>query len=103
MDSDDPPTSRPGRCRLTLTINGLDYAVRPIACEADDVDRAFRLSRKSDVYDVALTVHGPTCDCPDFIFRRYGSAGNMAKPGWKIGLPPSAVCLSSVFLKLPPT
>ena len=47
-------------------------AVRPIASQADDVPRAFRLSRKSDVYDVAQTVHGPTCDCPDFIFRRDG-------------------------------
>ena len=34
--------------------------------------RAFRLSRKCDVFDVAQTVHGPTCGCPDFIFRRDG-------------------------------
>ena len=72
MDADHPPRSRPGRCRLTLTINGLHSAVRPIASQADDVSRAFRLSRGDDVYDVALTVHGPTCDCPDFIFRRDG-------------------------------
>jgi hypothetical protein len=70
MDADDPPRSRPGRCRLTLTINGRHYAVRPIASQADDVTRAFRLSRKCDVFDVAQTVHGPTCGCPDFIFRR---------------------------------
>ena len=36
------------------------------------MSRAFRLSRKGDVYDVAQTVHGPICDCPDFIFRRDG-------------------------------
>jgi len=72
MEAEQAPRNRPGRCRLTLTINGLHYAVRPIASEADDVGRAFRLSRKSDVYDVAQTVHGPTCDCPDFIFRRDG-------------------------------
>ena len=72
MDAEQTPRSRPGRCRLTLTINGLHYAVRPIASQADDVPRAFRLSRKDDVYDVAQTVHGPTCDCPDFIFRRDG-------------------------------
>ena len=30
---------------------------------------------------------------------RYPSAGNMAKPGWKIGLPPSWAYLSSVLLK----
>ena len=72
MDAEQTPRNRPGRCRLTLTINGRHYAVRPIASQADDVSRAFRLSRKGDVYDVALTVHGPTCDCPDFIFRRDG-------------------------------
>jgi hypothetical protein len=72
MEAEHTPTNRPGRCRLTLTINGLHYAVRPIASQADDVSRAFRLSRKCDVYDVAQTVHGPTCDCPDFIFRRDG-------------------------------
>ena len=27
MDTEHPPTSRPGRCRLTLTINGLHYTV----------------------------------------------------------------------------
>ena len=72
MDAEDTPRHRPGRCRLTLTINGLHYAVRPITSQADDVSRAFRLSRKGDVYDVALTLHGPVCDCPDFIFRRDG-------------------------------
>jgi hypothetical protein len=72
MDAEQTPRSRPGLCRLTLTINGRRYAVRPIASQADDVPRAFRLSRKGDVYDVAQTAHGPTCDCPDFIFRRDG-------------------------------
>ena len=72
MDADHPPRQRPGRCRLTLTINGLHYAVRPIASQDDAVSRAFRLTRKGDIYDVAQTVHGPVCDCPDFIFRRDG-------------------------------
>jgi hypothetical protein len=72
MDAEQTPRNRPGLCRLTLTINGRHYTVRPIASQADDVPRAFRLSRKSDVYDVAQTAHGPTCDCPDFIFRRDG-------------------------------
>ena len=36
------------------------------------MSRAFRLTRKGDIYDVAQTVHGPVCDCPDFIFRRDG-------------------------------
>jgi hypothetical protein len=72
MDTEPTPRNRPGRCRLTLTINGLHCTVRPIATQADDVSRAFRLSRKDDLYDVAQTVHGPICDCPDFIFRREG-------------------------------
>jgi hypothetical protein len=59
-----------GTCRLTLTINGTHYSVRPnvgAACVA------FRL-KKADgtVYDVARTLHGLTCDCPDFLMRRDG-------------------------------
>ena len=34
--------------------------------------RAFRLTRKDDIFDVAQTIHGAVCDCPDFIFRRDG-------------------------------
>ena len=72
MDADYPPLQRPGRCRLTLTIHGLHYGVRRIDSEDDVVSRAFRLTRKHDIFDVALTVHGAVCDCPDFIFRRVG-------------------------------
>ncbi len=76
MDADQTPartpTQRPGRCRLTLTINGLHYGVRPIASQDDHVSRAFRLTRKETVFDVAQTIHGSVCDCPDFIFRRDG-------------------------------
>jgi hypothetical protein len=72
MDADHPPRQMPGVCRLTLTINGLYYAVRPIASQDDAVSRAFRLSRQEAVFDVAQTVHGPVCDCPDFVFRREG-------------------------------
>ena len=72
MDADHPPRQRPGRCRLRLTINGNHYAVRPIASQDDAVSTAYRLTSKGGIYDVAHTVHGPTCDCPDFIFRRDG-------------------------------
>ncbi|WP_435020356.1 hypothetical protein TA3x_001785 [Tundrisphaera sp. TA3] len=67
-----PPTRRPGRARLTLTINNINYDVRPIPPGDGSISRAFRLSRDGNIYDVAQTVHGPTCDCPDFIFRRDG-------------------------------
>jgi hypothetical protein len=73
-----PPTrktARPthGTCRLTLTINGTAYAVRPIATDSFAAIKAFRL-RKSDgtAYDVAQTVHGFECDCPDWTFHRDG-------------------------------
>lgn len=62
-----------GTCRLTLTVNGVPYRVRPIPADDFAALQAFRL-KKSDgtIYDVALTVHGLTCDCPDFTFHRDG-------------------------------
>ena len=65
-----------GRCRLTLTINGVHFSVRPIRSEDDQIHRAFRLrhlpGQSGLVFDVAETVHGAVCDCPDFVFRRDG-------------------------------
>jgi hypothetical protein len=73
-----PPRRRivgPARavCRLTMAINGIDYRVEPSPGGAHAVEKAYRL-RKPDgtAYDVALTYHGLTCDCPDFIFHRDG-------------------------------
>lgn len=62
-----------GRCRLTLTINGSTYHVRPIPADPGVAIKSFRL-KKSDgaAYDVTQTVHGPQCDCPDFVFHRDG-------------------------------
>jgi hypothetical protein len=59
-----------GTCRLTLSINGTNYSVRPNVGAAYT---AFRL-KKSDgtTYDVASTEHGLTCDCPDHVFHRDG-------------------------------
>ena len=74
MDAEQAPRNRPGRCRLTLTINGQHDVVRPIASQADDVTRAFRLSRTCDVFDVARTVHGPTCTSGDGASRRGDAA-----------------------------
>jgi hypothetical protein len=70
------PSNKTGKCRLTLTINGVHFSVPPIKTEDADIKRAFRLRKqplKSDViFDVADTVHGAICDCPDFVFRRDG-------------------------------
>lgn len=61
-------------CRLSLTIAGTMYHVRPLALDDPDDVRAYRL-RKADgtVYHVlqnAMTGH--QCDCGDFTFRRDG-------------------------------
>ncbi len=35
--------------------------------------RAYRLIKDDgSAYDLAETRHGPSCDCPDYIFRRDG-------------------------------
>src|SRR3954447_11933443 len=62
-----------GTCRLILSINGTAYSVRPISADSFAALRAFRL-RKADgtTYDVAQTIHGLECDCPDFVFHRGG-------------------------------
>jgi hypothetical protein len=60
---------------LALSINHTVYTVEPIRSEDPDIIRAWRLSKRGAdgaVYDVALTVHGYSCDCPDFIGRRDG-------------------------------
>jgi hypothetical protein len=68
------PAAEPhGVCRLTLTINGVDYALRRIPADPSIALKAWRL-RKPDgtVHHVAVTPHGPTCTCGDFEFRREG-------------------------------
>jgi len=60
----------------TLTINGVHFYVHPIRSEHDQIHRAFRLRRQplqsGIVFDLAETVQGAVCDCPDFVFRRDG-------------------------------
>jgi hypothetical protein len=62
-----------GMARLSLFINGTAYHVRPLSTDALTAIKAFRL-RKFDgtEYDIAQTVHGITCDCPAFTFKREG-------------------------------
>ncbi len=59
--------------RLSLFINGTAYHIHRMAADPGIASKAFRL-RKFDgtEYDVAETVHGPVCDCPDFTFKREG-------------------------------
>ncbi len=69
-----------GRCRLTLTINGTLYNVRPVPADPGVASKAYRI-KKSDgrVYDITQTAYGPECDCPDFTFHRDGIDPNGCK------------------------
>jgi hypothetical protein len=66
-------TAPHGTCRLTLTINGTAYAVKPVACDPGAALRCFEL-RKGDGtrYHSSQHEHGAECDCPDFVFHRDG-------------------------------
>jgi hypothetical protein len=70
-----PRVVRPARgtCRVSLEINGVEYAARPIVFEGVHARRLIRL-RKADgaVYYVSEHDFGVECDCPDFIFHREG-------------------------------
>jgi hypothetical protein len=56
---------------LFLSIRDHWYRVEPL--ETEPQDRAYRLSKDDGQrYDVTESVYGPTCDCPDFIYRRDG-------------------------------
>ena len=63
-------------CRLTLNHRLGRFPSGPIQSEDDQIHRAFRLrgkpSRSGVIFDVAETVHGAVCDCPDLVFRRDG-------------------------------
>lgn len=65
----------PDVCRLSLIIRGTAYSVRGIPAAAFGATaRGYRIRNRENgrAYDLAETVHGPTCDCPDYTFRREG-------------------------------
>src|SRR4051794_26562934 len=69
------PARRPthGTCGLTLKVNGVSYAVRPGPADAFAALKSFRLTKgDGTAYDVAVTLTGNVCDCPDFVFHRDG-------------------------------
>jgi hypothetical protein len=78
----DLPASKPRHrtYRLVLSIDAQHYLVRPLVCDPILADRAFRLTKSDGTfYDVLQGNYGPTCDCPDFIFRRDGIDPNGCK------------------------
>ncbi|WP_422923964.1 hypothetical protein [Singulisphaera sp. PoT] len=61
------------RFGMVLAINGGRYRVRPIPCDRTAASRCFELRKEDETtYHVSQHVHGPECDCPDFIFHRAG-------------------------------
>lgn len=57
--------------RLFLSIRDHWYQVEML--EVEPRERGYRLSKDDGrQYDVTESDFGPTCDCPDFIFRREG-------------------------------
>src|SRR4051794_37452202 len=72
-----PRTVKPasGVARLTLTINGVDYSVRPLAVPPDSgVSRLLQLRKLADgtVYHASRHGHGDECTCPSFVFDHDG-------------------------------
>lgn len=61
----------------TVQVRGKRYVAALIAAEDDEVLAAVRLTGPAgQVYDVARTVHGFACTCPDFIWKREGTGTN---------------------------
>jgi hypothetical protein len=101
---------RPLDARLTLSIRGTSYAVEPIAAEIEGISPAWRLVKldgSDKVYDIAMTPHGATCDCPDFVARHEGldtSGCKHIQAARLVGLLPSigtVVPPASAFRPLP--
>lgn len=68
-----PPATPRGTCRLTLTINGTGYGVKPLPCPPEAARQCFEL-RKGDgtTYHVSRHDHGAECTCGDFVYHRDG-------------------------------
>jgi len=72
-----PRTVKPatGVARLTLAINGVDYAVRPLAvAPGSGVARLYQLRKLADgtVYHASRHPHGDECTCPSFVYDHDG-------------------------------
>jgi hypothetical protein len=59
---------------LALSIDHQVYTLDPLRSEDTEITRGWRLTAKSsgNVYDVAQTAQGITCDCPDQAYRHEG-------------------------------
>jgi hypothetical protein len=65
------PRTHPSR--LVLTIDQTTYVLVALPRALDPSRRAYRLIKADGaVYDLSETRYGPSCDCPDYIFRRDG-------------------------------
>jgi hypothetical protein len=60
-----------GTARLTLTVNGIAYDLRPLDPHPGVARKAWRLTTGDGAtYDVATTEYGIECSCGSFIFVR---------------------------------
>src|SRR5262249_53970367 len=76
----NPPRPSHGVARLALSINGVDYNVRPIPVTGAIASRLYLLDKPDgSTYSVAQTLDGLSCDCADFTFRRDGIDPNGCK------------------------
>jgi hypothetical protein len=58
-------------CRLTFTIDGVDYAVRRPPGDRSPAPRRWSLHREDGArYHISQSATGVECDCPAFTFRR---------------------------------
>ena len=61
-----------GVCRLTLTINGTSYNVRPIRSDRASPSRRSASRRAMGRITMSPYHPWPHCDCPDFVLGRDG-------------------------------
>jgi predicted nucleic acid-binding Zn finger protein len=60
-------------CRLSLSIGNERYGLSRLDRAGEATLEAWRLVKgDGTTYDCTLSEGGPSCDCPDFIWRREG-------------------------------
>jgi hypothetical protein len=71
-----------GKCSLILSIRGVKYRVRPVACQCN-ASKCYELRKLADgtVYHVSRHEHGVECTCADWTWKRNGLTDLPCKHG----------------------
>jgi hypothetical protein len=74
MLTDRPLAVKPRKAQAVaswyMRLNGTYYGVEALPSEDETVHKVIRLRKEdSTIYDVASTIYGDICDCPDFLFN----------------------------------